>query len=70
MKDIQDIQNYLEQHFQLSEEQVLRLLPGFISTLSTHMENLKVALSSGDKDSLGQAGHTIKGAFLNVTLFF
>ncbi len=49
-------------------EQIDMLLPSFIATLGTHMRNLENALASNNQELLGKAGHTIKGAFLNLGL--
>ncbi len=44
------------------------LMPSFIATLETHMENLEGALEENDLTAIGSFGHTIKGAFLNLGL--
>lgn len=65
---INQIKAYLCDQFQLSEEQVGEMLPGFIQTLSTHMENMERILAEDDLLALGKAGHTMKGALLNLGL--
>ena len=65
---ISQIKLYLFNQFSLSEEQVLEMLPSFITTLSGHMANLEKALANGNLEVLGKTGHTIKGAFLNLGL--
>lgn len=65
---IQEIKTYLAEQFNLPAEQIETLLPSFIATLETHMENLENALKENNPASLGALGHTIKGAFLNLGL--
>lgn len=65
---IQHIKTHLEEQFNLPAEQVEMLLPSFIATLVTHMQNLESALAENDPKSIGEVGHTIKGAFLNLGL--
>jgi HPt (histidine-containing phosphotransfer) domain-containing protein len=65
---IQHIKTYLTEQFNLPAEQVEMLLPSFIETLGTHMQNLESALTENNPASIGAVGHTIKGAFLNLGL--
>ncbi len=65
---IQGIKVHLARQFSLPLEQLEMMIPGFISTLETHMRNLNEALLENDPQLLGRAGHTIKGAFLNLGL--
>ena len=65
---IEQIQSYLCGKFHLPIEQVGEMLPSFLTTLDTHLENLENAWQSGDLTTLGKAGHTIKGALLNLGL--
>lgn len=44
------------------------MLPSFITALTSHMEKLDSALRAGDLEDLGRAGHTMKGALLNLGL--
>ncbi|KAB2888456.1 MAG: Hpt domain-containing protein [Desulfobulbaceae bacterium] len=62
------IRRYLGEQFQLSPDQVKEMLPSFITTLATHMDNLEKSLGTGDPLVIGKAGHTIKGALLNLGL--
>jgi HPt (histidine-containing phosphotransfer) domain-containing protein len=62
------ITSYLCQRFNFPEEQVVLMLPEFMSTLSSHMERLEGALKENKLAALASAGHTIKGAFLNLGL--
>lgn len=65
---IDQIKTYLNNQFNLGDEQVAEMLPSFISTLASHMTNLETAFESGDLGILGKSAHTIKGAFLNLGL--
>lgn len=65
---IDQIRQYLCAQFQLSPEQVQEMLPGFIGILSSHMANMEQALDQNDLIALGKAGHTMKGALLNLGL--
>lgn len=65
---IDQIQEYLCEKFHLPVEQVSEMMPNFITALSSHMSKLDSALQSGDLEILGRAGHTMKGALLNLGL--
>lgn len=65
---LEQIQGYLCERFHLPHEQVGEMLPNFIEALSSHMNKLDGALQSGDLVMLGRAGHTMKGALLNLGL--
>lgn len=65
---LDQIQEYLCERFHLPSEQVGEMLPNFITALSSHMSTLDGALQSGDLLRLGRAGHTMKGALLNLGL--
>lgn len=67
-QNIQHIKTYLSEQFNLPDEQVEMLLPSFIATLGTHMQNLESALAENNPTTIGEVGHTIKGAFLNLGL--
>lgn len=62
------IKQYLVEQFNLQPEQIETMLPGLIKTLAEHIDNLETALEMGDLEQLGKAGHTIKGALLNLGL--
>lgn len=62
------IESYLCGRFQLAPEQVAEMIPSFIQTLSQHLKNLENALDGQSLNELGKAGHTIKGALLNLGL--
>lgn len=65
---IEQMKLYLCNQFQLSPEQVGDMLPNFIVTLSSHMEHMERTLTENDLMALGKAGHTMKGALLNLGL--
>lgn len=64
--DVQSIRNHLASQFNLPLEQIDALLPSFITTLGKHLSSLEQALAAEDPLLIGKAGHTIKGAFLNL----
>jgi histidine phosphotransfer protein HptB len=65
---IDQMKHYLCNQFQLSPEQVGDMLPNFIVTLSSHMAHMERILGEDDPMALGKAGHTMKGALLNLGL--
>jgi len=67
-KNRSQIRDYLKNQFSLPAEQVDEMIPGFINTLAGHLANLEAAALSGDPQQVGKAGHTIKGALLNLGL--
>ena len=64
----QQIKDHLARQFNLTNEQIDSMISGLISTLSGHIDNLEEVLEEGDLEQLGKAGHTIKGALLNLGL--
>jgi histidine phosphotransfer protein HptB len=67
-QSVEIIKQHLAEQFNLPMEQIDMLLPSFISTLGMHMGNLENAFAENNPVLLGKAGHTIKGAFLNLGL--
>ncbi len=67
-QNIQHIKTYLAEQFNLPSEQIEMLMPSFIATLGTHMQNLEEVLKENNPESIGVVGHTLKGAFLNLGL--
>ncbi|MGB3210139.1 MAG: Hpt domain-containing protein [Desulforhopalus sp.] len=65
---IETIKAHLAEQFNLSADQIEMMLPSFMATLGTHMQNLEDALAENNPAALGKIGHTIKGAFLNLGL--
>lgn len=68
MISAENIKKHLASQFNLPDEQIESMMPSFISTLGEHMHTLDKALNGNDLIQLGKAGHTIKGAFLNLGL--
>lgn len=65
---INRIKEHLAEQFHLPAEQIDMLMPSFITTLQTHMASLRQALDGDNPQVIGELGHTIKGAFLNLGL--
>lgn len=65
---IDQIKAHLAKQFNLPAEQIEKLMPSFIATLQTHMQNLEKAVAADNPQVIGEVGHTIKGAFLNLGL--
>ena len=65
---IEKIRTHLAEQFSLPTDQIETMMPSFIAALSSHMQNLENALEQNNLLLLGKAGHTIKGAFLNLGL--
>jgi len=66
---MQVIHEHMKRSYLLSEDKIKTILPGFLTTLEHHLTNLEEQLAEGDPTTLGIAGHTIKGALLNLGLF-
>ncbi|GBE12213.1 Hpt domain protein [bacterium BMS3Bbin14] len=65
----QIIRDHLKSAYLLSDEKIDALLPGFLETLRSHLEDLEHVLNGGDVKAMNRrAGHTIKGALLNLGL--
>jgi HPt (histidine-containing phosphotransfer) domain-containing protein len=65
---IAKIKIYLSQQFHIEEEQIELMLPGFVSTLHSHLNRLEKAIDGKALETIGSAAHTIKGALLNLGL--
>lgn len=68
MTYIEKITHYLGEQFNLPKEQVKGMLPEFKKTLSGHMDNLETVTQIRDIMKVKEAGHTLKGALLNLGL--
>ena len=66
---MQAITEHMKSSYLLSNDKITAILPGFLTTLKSHMDNLEKKLAQGEPVELGIAGHTIKGALLNLGLF-
>lgn len=67
-QNTEQIRDYLKVQFNLPGDQIDTMIPGFIKTLSGHMEHLESVLELGDLQVLGKTAHMIKGALLNLGL--
>ncbi len=68
LQNIDHIKEHLAEQFNLPPEQIELLMPSFIETLKAHMQNLQKVLEGDNPLAIGEMGHTIKGAFLNLGL--
>jgi len=66
---MQVIKEHMKSSYLLSDEKIAEILPGFLATMKNHLDNLEEKLAKGEPAELGVAGHTIKGALLNLGLF-
>ena len=62
------IQEHLKKAYLLPDDKIASVLPDFIDTLGQHIQNLEKNLEGGDLELLGKAGHTMRGALLNLGL--
>ncbi|SDO99373.1 Hpt domain-containing protein [Desulforhopalus singaporensis] len=65
---VEQIRQHLASQYHLTESQIAEMLPRFLETLCSHMDDVEEALKNNDYKRLGEAGHKIKGAFLNLGL--
>lgn len=65
---IQSISDHLHNAYMLDDEKIKNILPRFLDTLTTHLDNMHSPLEANDLPELGKAGHTLKGALLNLGL--
>jgi HPt (histidine-containing phosphotransfer) domain-containing protein len=59
----------MKNSYLLDDQRIKTILPGFLSTLEQHMLILEQCRTEGKLKDLGTAGHTLKGALLNLGLF-
>ena len=64
----QAISDHLHNAYLLSVEKIDEILPRFLDTLLAHLDNLDHPLQTENLQQLGKAGHTLKGALLNLGL--
>ena len=62
------IRAHIRRQFGLADEQIEELLPSFLDTLATYMEELETAFAAADREAVGRVSHTTKGALLNLGL--
>ena len=65
---LQSILDHLHKAYMLDDEKIKDVLPRFLDTLVAHLNNLQRPLLTNDLPELGRAGHTLKGALLNLGL--
>ncbi len=65
---LEAILNHLKTAYLLSDEKAAGMLPGFCGALLTYIEDLEEKIKAGDLDEVTRAGHTVKGALLNLGL--
>ena len=59
---------FLCDYYKLPAEKVVDMLPTFFEVLQNHMINLEKTVEEGDAQIIGRAGHTLKGALMNLGL--
>ena len=62
------IKKHLHSAYLLSDDKIENVLPRFIASLQTLMDNLERVFQTEEGDSLSKAGHALKGALLNLGL--
>ena len=65
---IKDIRDHLRNAYMLSDEKISTYLPQFLATLCTHADNLQCTVQTNNLQEISRAGHTLKGALLNLGL--
>jgi len=66
---MQVIREHMKSSYLLSDDKINAILPDFLATLETHLSTLEEKMADGERVPLSVAGHTIKGALLNLGLF-
>lgn len=59
---------FLCDFYKLPAEKVADMLPSFLDVLQNHMINMEKTVEDGDIQTIGRAGHTLKGALMNLGL--
>ena len=62
------VSGFLCDHYKLSGDKVTEMLPTFLSVLRNHMRDMESVLEQKDVRAIGKAGHTLKGALMNLGL--
>ncbi len=62
------IRDHLKTSYNLTNEKIESVLPRFLDMLSVHMDKLENIIETGSIEALEKAGHTLKGALLNLGL--
>ena len=67
-QDKEMIRAHIRHQFGLADEQIEKMLPSFLDTLSTYIKELETAFAADDREAVGRVSHTTKGALLNLGL--
>jgi len=59
---------FLCDYYKLPAEKVADMLPTFLNVLQNHMINMEKSVEEGNIQTIGSAGHTLKGALMNLGL--
>ena len=62
------VSKHIRDHYKLSADQVASMLPTFLQTLQSHMQDLETSLDVCETMGIAKAGHKLKGALLNLGL--
>jgi HPt (histidine-containing phosphotransfer) domain-containing protein len=62
------IRQHLRTYYLLSDDRIDDVLPRFLETLESFMNNLERVFKTGKGEPLAKAGHALKGALLNLGL--
>ncbi len=66
---LQQIREHLKSAYLLSDEKIESVLPSFLKTLATLINELECAAEKkNEHEALGRKGHALKGALLNLGL--
>ena len=64
----QTIKDHLRSSYLLSDDKIEAVLPRFLETVSTLMNELEQLVDADQKEILSRKGHAMKGALLNLGL--
>ena len=64
----QIIREHLSTAYLLPEEKIETVLPRFLASLQDLIQDLERTAGAESREALGRAGHTMKGALLNLGL--
>jgi len=62
------IRTHLHQAYNLDDDRIEALLPGFLAALSGYLDEMDAALTSQNRQELVRAVHRVKGALVNLGL--
>lgn len=64
----QQIRDHLRQAYLLSEDRIDEVMPGFMATLKSMMQDLEQLSRKQNIEAINKTGHALKGALLNLGL--